>query len=206
MTQEVTLADLQAQLADDEQAVEQAKSDLETAQTALEKGRKEPIERLLELSKAVTAAQNALSGEEKAAARTASRIQNFAFEAKKGVREQHKANLEDSIEGQVNWDALIDAGVESARVDIDCESHTVAVRFSGPGIRSTRTPSANGRTGTKVYTYNGQGYTSREFIAQFGEGHFTGKYTVEDILSGADKVGISHRADQLAARLGATIS
>src|SRR2546428_7812084 len=183
MTQEVTLADLQAQLAADEQAVEQAKADLEQAQTALEKGRKEPIERLLELSQHVVDCEKTLSGEEKAAARTASRIQNFAFEAKKGVREQHKANLEDSIATQVNWDALIDAGVESARVELDCESHTVTVKFSGPGIKSTRTPSANGRTGTKVYTYNGQGYTSREFVAQFGEGHFTGKYTVADILS-----------------------
>ena len=210
MTQEATtLEELQARHAEDLHAVDEAQAALQDAQIALEKGRKEPIERLLELSKAVTAAQNALTGEEKAAARTASRIQNFAFEAKKGVRETHKANLEDSIATQVDWDALIDAGVEKAAVAVDCENRTVTVKFSGPGIRtSSGTPraSGNGTRGRKVYTLNGESFDSRGMVERFGAQYLTGKVTPEMVLEFPTKHGLSHIADRLADKVGAEIS
>lgn len=171
-----------------------------------------PPERLLELTNAVTKAVAAVSSQESRIKSLTSRVDNYEYIALTGERNDRvqalRDGLQQSIAGQV--DELRRCGLTGIvfTASFGEGAGTVSERPSGPGVGRVSTPSAggNGSRARKTYHHNGRDFTSRELVSEFGPTYLTGKVSTQDVLDNPTKHGLSHKADMIADKLGASVS
>jgi len=132
------------------------------------------------------------------------------FEATRAEREAACSALRDAVVQYGPFETLKSLLVERVQISIDltADSPTVSVSPSGAQIKATRksTPKGEGDGGTrarKTYSYNGTDYDSRGLVTAFGPAH-NAERTVTVLADSAK--GLSHFADEVAKKLGATIT
>jgi hypothetical protein len=219
---------LEETLAEERQSFANAEKALKSAVKAFEGAiGNVPTETLVELAAAVSSATatvgSAKTAESKATgayariAAAEARIEEHDFDLRSGVLREAIGSMQQAIEAAVvaHIDALAEFEVTALNVGsitFDGDGQPLvsleAVGDKIPRKQRAVRKSSNGSGGTrsrKTYVLNGARFSSREFVEQHGAELLTGKVSVQDVLDNPTKHGLSHVADRLAGKMGASV-
>jgi len=207
VVQEVTITPEQ-QIAQAVQGQKDAQIALDNALKALEKNRDAPIEELLKLSQAASDAKVKLS-------QSGSRIkvaENAVKVAEWNKRAAALAPIQNRILASLTAEdkkIMAELQVEGFTATLNADTTKASsVKAFGEGVpkssASPRIKSENGTTRSrKVYSLDGTNYNSREFVEAFGRD--VSETRTATVLDDPSK-GLSHFADEIAKKKGATIT
>jgi len=206
VVQEVTITPEQ-QIAQAVQGQKDAQIALDNALKALEKNRDAPIEELLKLSQAASDAKVKLS-------QSGSRIkvaENAVKVAEWNKRAAALAPIQNRILASLTAEdkkIMAELQVEGFTATLNADTTKASsVKAFGEGVpkssASPRVKSENGTTRRKVYSLDGTNYNSREFVEAFGRD--VSETRTATVLDDPSK-GLSHFADEIAKKKGATIT